>query len=50
MNGKRIQKFFQQEALAMLDAYRNFEILIPSPNGAGAEHKGEDARFVENLT
>ncbi|MBE6311863.1 MAG: hypothetical protein E7076_01755 [Bacteroidales bacterium] len=49
MDGTTIQKFFQQEALSMLDAYKNFETLIPSPKGAGAEHKGEDGRFVENL-
>lgn len=49
MDGTRIRKYFQQEALSMLDAYKNFETLIPSPKGAGAEHKGEDGRFVENL-
>lgn len=49
MDGSTIQKFFQQETLSMFDAYKNFEILIPSPRGAGAEHKGEDGRFVENL-
>lgn len=49
MDGTTIQKFFQQEALSMLDAYKNFETLIPSSKGAGAEHKGEDGRFVENL-
>lgn len=49
MDGHTIQNFFQQEALSMLDAYRNFETLIPAPNGNGAEHKGEDGRFVENL-
>ena len=49
MDGTTIQNFFQQEALSMLDAYKNFETLIPSPRGAGAEHKGEDGRFVENL-
>ena len=49
MDGTTIQKFFQQEALSMLDAYKNFETLIPSPKGTGAEHKGEDGRFVENL-
>lgn len=49
MDGTRIQNYFQQEALSMLDAYKNFETLIPSPKGAGAEHKGEDGRFVENL-
>lgn len=49
MDGSTIQKFFQQETLSMFDAYKNFEILIPSPRGAGAEHKVEDGRFVENL-
>mgnify|MGYP003429772039 FL=1 len=49
MDGTTIQKFFQQEALSMIDAYKNFETLIPSPKGSGAEHKGEDGRFVENL-
>lgn len=49
MDGKRIQNFFQHEALSMLDAYTNFETLIPSPIGKGSEHKGEDGRFVENL-
>ena len=49
MDGQRIQAFFQQEALSMLDAYKNFETLIPASNGGGAEHKGEDGRFVENL-
>ena len=33
----------------MFDAYKNFETLIPSPKGSGADHKGEDGRFVENL-
>ena len=49
MDGQRIQAFFQQEALSMLDAYKNFETLIPSPYSSGSEHKGEDGRFVENL-
>lgn len=49
MDGTTIQKYFQREALSMLDAYKNFETLIPAPSGAGAEHKGEDGRFVENL-
>ena len=49
MDGTTIQKYFQQEALSMLDAYKNFETLIPSSKGTGAAHKGEDGRFVENL-
>lgn len=49
MDGKRIQKYFQQEAQSILAAYKNFETLIPASKGRGAEHKGEDGRFVENL-
>lgn len=49
MDGKRIQQLFKQEVQSMLDVYRIFETLIPSPTGGGAEHKGEDGRFVENL-
>lgn len=49
MDGTTIQQFFKQEAQAMLDTYKNFETLIPSLSGNGAEHKGEDGRFVENL-
>lgn len=33
MDGTRIQKYFQQEALSMLDAYKNLKNLIPSPRG-----------------
>jgi len=49
MDGVTIQKFFSNEAQSMLDVYKNFETLIPSPQGKGAEHKGEDGRFVEAL-
>lgn len=49
MDGERIQQLFKQEVQSMLEVYRNFEILIPSPTSKGAEHKGEDGRFVENL-
>ena len=49
MDGTRVQKLFKHEVDAMLDIYENFETLIPSPTGLGAEHKGEDGRFVENL-
>ena len=49
MDGTRIQELFKQEVDAMLDVYKNFEILIPASYGAGADHKGEDGRFVENL-
>lgn len=49
MDGERVQQLFKQEVNAMLEVYRNFETLIPSPTGRGAQHKGEDGRFVENL-
>ena len=49
MDGVTIQKFFSNEAQSMLDVYKNFETLIPSPRGKGAGHKGEDGRFVETL-
>lgn len=49
MDGTTIQHFFHQEALSMLDAYKNFEVLIPSSVTNGADHRGEDGRFVENL-
>lgn len=49
MDGTTIQQYFQQEALSMLAVYKNFETLTPSPLGAGAEHKGEEGRYVENL-
>ena len=49
MDGKRIQQLFKQDVQSMLELYKNFEALIPSQTGKGAEHKGEDGRFVENL-
>ena len=49
MDGSLIQHYFKQETQALIDAYRNFEILIPSNSTQGAQHRGEDGRFVENL-
>lgn len=49
MDGSSVQNYFKQETQAMIDAYRNFEILIPSDKTKGAQHRGEDGRFVENL-
>ena len=34
---------------AMLDTYRQFQILIPAKNKNGAAHNGEDGRYVETL-
>lgn len=49
MDGKRIQKYWSSEVDALVKTYQQFETLIPSPKGDGAEHKGEDGRFVEDL-
>ncbi|MGV8733019.1 MAG: DUF6602 domain-containing protein [Pseudomonas asiatica] len=49
MDGKRIQDYWSSEVDALVRTYQQFETLIPSSNGAGAEHKGEDGRFVEDL-
>lgn len=49
MDGKRIQDYWSREVDALVKTYRQFETLIPAPKGAGAEHKGEDGRFVEDL-
>ena len=49
MDGKRIQDYWSTEVDALVQTYRQFEMLIPAPNGAGAQHRGEDGRFVEDL-
>jgi hypothetical protein len=49
MDGRRIQDYLSSEVDALLKTYEQFEILIPAQTGAGAGHKGEDGRFVEDL-
>lgn len=49
MDGRRLQDFWNQEVLALLAVYRQFETLLPSPVSEGAEHRGEDGRYVEAL-
>ena len=49
MDGKRIQDCWSSDVNALLNTYAQFETLIPAPHGAGAQHKGEDGRFVEDL-
>ena len=49
MDGRRLQDFWNQEVLALLAVYRQFETLLPSPDTEGAEHRGEDGRYVEAL-
>lgn len=49
MDGQRLQIFWNQEVKSLLAVYRQFETLLPNPNTAGAEHRGEDGRYVETL-
>ncbi|MBT2791939.1 DUF6602 domain-containing protein [Paraburkholderia strydomiana] len=49
MDGKRIQDYWSSEVDALIRTYRQFETLIPASSRAGAEHRGEDGRFVEDL-
>lgn len=47
MDGRRFQDFWNQEILALLAVYRQFETLLPSPATEGVAHRGEDGRYVE---
>ena len=49
MDGKRIQDYWSTEVDALVQTYQQFELLIPAPSGGGAQHRGEDGRFVEDL-
>lgn len=49
MDGKRIQDFWSNEVDSLITTYKQFEILVPSSNGAGSAHRGEDGRYVEDL-
>ena len=49
MDGHRIQQYWSHEMEAMLETYRQFEILIPANGRKGAAHCGEDGRYVETL-
>jgi hypothetical protein len=49
MDGKRIQNYWSSEVDALVKTYQQFETLIPAPEGNGAQHRGEDGRFVEDL-
>ena len=50
MDGKRIQDYWSDEIDALVSTYRQFEKLIPSEKKKGAEHVGEDGRYVEDLS
>lgn len=49
VDGHRIQQYWSHEMEAMLETYRQFEILIPAKGRKGAAHCGEDGRYVETL-
>lgn len=49
MDGHRIQQYWSHEMEAMLDTYKQFEILLPAKGRKGAAHTGEDGRYVETL-
>lgn len=49
MDGRRLQNFWNQEVTALLAVYRQFETLLPHPATQGAQHRGEDGRYVEAL-
>ena len=49
MDGERLREFWNQEVGALLAVYRQFETLLPHPTTEGAEHRGEDGRYVEAL-
>lgn len=49
MDGKRIREYWSNEMQALLDTYKQFQVLIPAENRNGADHNGEDGRYVETL-
>lgn len=49
MTEKRLEDYWSSEMKSMLDSYRQFEMLIPASTGAGAAHRGEDGRYVEEI-
>lgn len=49
MDGRRIQNYWSDEVDALVRTYRQFEKLIPSERVNGADHAGEDGRYVEDL-
>jgi hypothetical protein len=49
VDGKRIREYWSNEMQALLDTYKQFQVLIPAKNRNGADHNGEDGRYVETL-
>ncbi len=49
MGGERLREYWTVEMSAVLEAYRQFETLIPAKSGGGSAHPGEDGRYVESI-
>ncbi len=49
MDGKRIQEYWSNEMSALLNTYRQFQVLLPSEKNNASVHNGEDGRYVETL-
>jgi hypothetical protein len=49
LKGKRIRQFFEAEAAALQSRFRVIETLIPSQDGRGSGHRGEEGRHIESL-
>lgn len=49
MDGECIREYWSNEIRALLDTYKQFQVLIPAKDKNGADHNGEDGRYVEIL-
>ena len=49
MDGSRVREFLSGDISALLATYEQFERLVPHSKHAGADHPGEDGRYVEAL-
>ena len=49
MDGKRIREYWSNEMQALLDTYKQFQVLIPAKNRNGADHNGEDVHIPQEL-
>lgn len=49
LDGQRVRQYLGQEVRSLLEAYRQFETLLPSSSSQGAAHRGEDGRYIESL-
>lgn len=48
MDGKRIQEYWSREIDALVQTYKQFELLTPKDKIVGTAHNGEDGRYVED--